>query len=202
MYCKNCNCSYGGWTHACPVCGEQLVEQERSESPPLPGCTLDQLEQHVHQAGGELRFRAQTTAVEFRSRVVPPYFGFGQAYTQRIQGEQGPTWIDLKCASAGRDRQYSFLWRGFGFAWPDVLEGELCGNPLEVKTERVGRMRRWSFPFFGYGYAWAEMMHGTCGERLTVRLNLLEKRRFSRRRFPHLGFGYAWGAAYEVILSA
>jgi len=147
----------------------------------------------VRQAGGELRFHAYTTAVEFRSRVTPPYFGFGQAHTQRIQGEQGPTWIDLKCARAGHDRQYNFLWRGFGFAWADVLQVELCGNPLELKTERVGRMRRWSFPFFGYGYAWAETMQGTCGEQLTVRLNLLEKRRFSRRRFPHLGYGYAVG---------
>jgi hypothetical protein len=200
MYCKNCDCTYLDRRNACPVCGEQLLPAPE-ESGQLQSLHEDQLIERVRQAGGEIRFHAHTSVVQMKSTPRFPYFGFGEALEQRIEGEVDDLWIDLRCTQVGSDRTYRYPWRGYGFAWPSAMEGELCSNPVAISAEQVGRKMSWGFPFFGFGYAWAEAMSGRCGDRLNVSLQQIELGRFSRRRFPHRGFGYAWSKRFEVRIT-
>jgi hypothetical protein len=200
MYCQNCDCKFLNWHNTCPICGEQLLPPPE-ESRRLPSLAEDVLIERVRQAGGEICFHAQTSVVQMKSPAIFPYFGFGEAYEQRIEGRSDDLWIDLHGIQAGRDRAYRYPWRGYGFAWASAMEGELCGNPVTLRAEQVGHKRRWGFPFFGFGYAWIEAMSGGCGDRLSVNLRQKEIARFLRRRFPHRGFGYAWSKRFELSLT-
>jgi len=203
MYCKNCDCLFNGWSHACPVCGEGLLPaSDRPHDLQQANLEYVELVDRVRRAGGEIRFAATTHAVNLRSTIAIPYFGFGEGYEERVEGQQGEIWIDIRCTEVGRDHQVSFPWRGYGMAWASEMQGMLSGAPLTLHASRVRRMRRWGFPFFGYGYAWVEEMIGSCGDLLTIKLKQAEKHRFSRRRFPHRGFGYAWGKRFEAVLSS
>lgn len=193
MYCSECRCEFEGWTGKCPNCKTPLVEGPS----PIPEIADEPLSYEalvglVRENGGQLSIDLSTSEVSKKRSWSFPYFGYGSARAERMQGTFNQVLVDLVTTEAGEAKRRGFPWRGYRFAWAEAMQGSIAGNQVALTAEKVSRKKEWSFPYSGYGYGWTQAMTGECGGELKVDLQTTDVGTDKRWRFPYGGFGFAW----------
>jgi hypothetical protein len=203
MFCPKCRCEFSGWTDSCPDCGVPLVQ----ERPPDPSSSeklisYASLVDLVKQRGGQLQLELSTTDIGTNKNRGFPYFGFGMAWANRMQGALDALSVDLATTEVGSEKTRSFPYQGRGFAWAKCMQGHIGGNEVTLSATQVARERTWRFPYLGYGYAWTEKMTGNCGDLLKAELDVTDVGRRREWGFPYFGFGQAWASRGTLVLSS
>lgn len=192
MYCPNCDCNYIGAIASCPICGIHLLSEPPGAEPDQVIISYEELVQRVKKNYGKIEIALAACEVGMRRSYGFPYFGFGFAWTKRMQGKADGIQVNLNAREIIFRRRRQFPFRGFGFAWVNRFDGMLNGNEFSLVATNIAREKKWNFPYFGYGYAWTEELHGECGEELSLTCLITGVGRKHQSRFPWLGYGYAW----------
>jgi hypothetical protein len=78
----------------------------------------------VKANGGQLQIPLTTTAVGMEKKSSFPYFGYGSAWAEEMQGTCGDI-IEIDLVTTETSKKYAsrLPWHGFGFSW--IKEGIL-----------------------------------------------------------------------------
>ena len=193
MYCSQCNCEFPDWIKDCPDCNRPLnFTPAVFESTTNNKLSYDFLMDLLRSNGGEIETELITTETGEKKKWNFPYFGYGFAWTKKLENIEKNITVELATSKVGMLKKSLFPFAGYGFAWAKEMTGFINGNKFTLSATKVEMQKKLAFPYFGFGYAWTMEMEGKCGNKINLKYINTEVEKKRKWEFPYKGYGFAW----------